>query len=90
MDTQFPATLLQCPECDSTFPAADFRRVCNVAGHAADCQCFTSEPFGTGADLARRRVEQIEDRIRARFPNAAKDGQLASLFASLNDELSTL
>lgn len=38
-------------------------------------------------DTARLRVGQIEQRILAKHPKAARDGELASLLRSLRDAL---
>lgn len=46
-------------------------------------------PGETGRDILHR-VEQIELHLRARYPKAARDGQLGSLLGCIRDEATML
>jgi hypothetical protein len=50
-------------------------------------QAAEADESGPDLELARLRLRQAEERIRGRFPTAARDGQLASILEGLGDAL---
>lgn len=59
----------------------------DLAGYGSTRTVWDDDRPAPDLELARRRLAQIEQRIVARHPKTARDGELASLLSSLRDAL---